>query len=290
MIVPFPPGGGTDTVARPLAAKLSQLLGQQFVIENRGGAGGTIGAAMAAKSPADGYTVLLYSVHGAVAASAYKNLAYDIERDLVPVTTAAIFPDVLVAANKRAGEDAGGAGRLRQGESRQDQLRLRRQRHVAPPFVRDVPHPGRHRGDARAVQGHRSRDHGAARGRDRLHLRGARQRLVAHPRRHHPADRGHLGEAFALVSRHPDRDRVRDAGFRGHLLVRPVVPGGNAARDRRQAARGGGQGVRGAGHEGHVVQARRRARRRDAEEFRDLVSRDVAKWGKVVREAKISVD
>jgi tripartite-type tricarboxylate transporter receptor subunit TctC len=100
MIVPFPPGGGTDTVARPLAAKLSQVLGQQVVIDNRGGAGGTIGAAAAAKSPADGYTVLLYSVHGAVAAAAYKNLAYDLERDLVPVTTAAIFPDVLVAANR----------------------------------------------------------------------------------------------------------------------------------------------------------------------------------------------
>jgi tripartite-type tricarboxylate transporter receptor subunit TctC len=98
VIVPFPPGGGTDTVARPLAAKLSQLLGQQFVIDNRGGAGGTIGAAIAAKSPNDGYTVLLYSVHGAVAASAFKNLQYDLEKDLVPVTTVAIFPDVLVAS------------------------------------------------------------------------------------------------------------------------------------------------------------------------------------------------
>ena len=100
VIVPFPPGGGTDTVARPIAAKLAQILGQQFVIDNRGGAGGTIGAAAAAKSAPDGYTVLLYSVHGAVAASAYKGLAYDLERDLVPVTTVAIFPDVLVAANR----------------------------------------------------------------------------------------------------------------------------------------------------------------------------------------------
>jgi tripartite-type tricarboxylate transporter receptor subunit TctC len=100
LIVPFPPGGGTDTVARPLAAKLSEVLGQQVVIDNRGGAGGTIGAASAAKSAPDGYTVLLYSVHGAVAAAAYKNLSYDLEKDLVPVTTAAIFPDVLVAANR----------------------------------------------------------------------------------------------------------------------------------------------------------------------------------------------
>lgn len=100
VIVPFPPGGGTDTVARPLTAKLSQMLGQNFVIDNRGGAGGTIGAAVAAKAPPDGYTVLLYSVHGAVAASAFKNLSYDLEKDLAPVTTVAIFPDVLVAAAK----------------------------------------------------------------------------------------------------------------------------------------------------------------------------------------------
>ncbi len=100
VIVPFPPGGGTDTVARPLTAKLSQLAGQQFVIDNRGGAGGTIGAAMAAKSPADGYTVLLAPVHVAVAVTAYKQLPYDLEKDLVAVSSVAVFPDVLVAATR----------------------------------------------------------------------------------------------------------------------------------------------------------------------------------------------
>jgi tripartite-type tricarboxylate transporter receptor subunit TctC len=100
MVVPFPPGGGTDTVARPLSAKLSQMLGQQFIIDNRGGAGGTIGANVAAKSPADGYTVLLAPVHLAVAVSAYKSLPYDLEKDLLAVTTVAVFPDVLVAAAK----------------------------------------------------------------------------------------------------------------------------------------------------------------------------------------------
>ena len=100
VIVPFPPGGGTDTVARPLTAKLSQLTGHSFVIDNRGGAGGTIGAAMAAKATPDGYTVLLSPVHVAVAVSAYKSLPYDLERDLTPVTTVAVFPDVLVAATR----------------------------------------------------------------------------------------------------------------------------------------------------------------------------------------------
>jgi tripartite-type tricarboxylate transporter receptor subunit TctC len=98
VIVAFPPGGGSDTVARPLAAKLSQLTGQQFVLDNRGGAGGTIGAAVADKSVGDGYTVLLAPVHLAVAVSAYRNLPYALERDLVPVTTVATFPGVLVAA------------------------------------------------------------------------------------------------------------------------------------------------------------------------------------------------
>ena len=100
VIVPFPPGGGTDTVARPLTAKLSQLTGHSFVIDNRGGAGGTIGAAMAAKATPDGYTVLLSPVHVAVAVSAYKSLPYDLEKDLTPVTTVAVFPDVLVAATR----------------------------------------------------------------------------------------------------------------------------------------------------------------------------------------------
>ena len=70
MIVPFPPGGGTDTVARPLAAKLAQILGQQVVIDNRGGAGGTIGTEIAARSNPDGYTLTMgtTSTSGKIAA------------------------------------------------------------------------------------------------------------------------------------------------------------------------------------------------------------------------------
>jgi tripartite-type tricarboxylate transporter receptor subunit TctC len=95
-IVPFPPGGGTDTFARPLAARLATQLGQQVVIDNRGGAGGTIGADVAAKSAPDGYTFLVGAVHHTVAPAVYKSLPYDLERDLVPVTGVAYVPDVLV--------------------------------------------------------------------------------------------------------------------------------------------------------------------------------------------------
>lgn len=100
LIVPFPPGGGTDTFARPLAAQMSKDLGQQVVIENKGGAGGTIGAAIAAKSPSDGYTIFMGAVHHTVAESIYKNLPYNLEKDLIPIRGVAFVPDVIVVNNK----------------------------------------------------------------------------------------------------------------------------------------------------------------------------------------------
>jgi tripartite-type tricarboxylate transporter receptor subunit TctC len=96
LVVPFPAGGGTDAFARPLAAALSQQLGQQFFIDNRGGAGGTIGADVVAKSPPDGYTFLVGAVHHTIAVSVYKSLPYQLEKDLSPVTLIAIVPNVVV--------------------------------------------------------------------------------------------------------------------------------------------------------------------------------------------------
>jgi tripartite-type tricarboxylate transporter receptor subunit TctC len=96
LIVPFPAGGGTDAFARPLAAHLSLQTGQQFVIDNRGGAGGTIGAELAAKAPADGYTFLVGAVHHTIAVSMYAKLGYDLEKDLTPVTLVSVVPNVLV--------------------------------------------------------------------------------------------------------------------------------------------------------------------------------------------------
>jgi tripartite-type tricarboxylate transporter receptor subunit TctC len=96
LIVPFPPGGGTDAMARVLAPKLGEGLGQQVVIDNRGGAGATIGTEVAAKSPPDGYTLLLMTVTNAVSMSLYPNLKFDLVRDFAPVTKLATTPHVLV--------------------------------------------------------------------------------------------------------------------------------------------------------------------------------------------------
>jgi len=100
LVSPFAAGGGTDAFARPLAAQLSQQLGQQFVIDNRAGAGGTIGADHVAKSPPDGYTFLVGAVHHSIAVSVYAKLPYDLEKDLVPVTMVASVPSVVVVHPK----------------------------------------------------------------------------------------------------------------------------------------------------------------------------------------------
>jgi tripartite-type tricarboxylate transporter receptor subunit TctC len=96
LIVPFPPGGGTDAMARTLAPKLGEGLGQQVVIDNRGGAGATIGTELAAKSQPDGYTLFLMTVTNAVSMSLYPNLKFDLVRDFAPVTKLATTPHVLV--------------------------------------------------------------------------------------------------------------------------------------------------------------------------------------------------
>jgi tripartite-type tricarboxylate transporter receptor subunit TctC len=97
LVVPFPAGGSTDIIGRLVAQKLSDRLGQQVVVDNRGGAGGTIGTDNAAKSPADGYTLLLSTTSTlAVAPAAYSKLPYDPVRDFVPVSLVAITPYLLV--------------------------------------------------------------------------------------------------------------------------------------------------------------------------------------------------
>ena len=96
VIVPFPPGGTNDIVARLVARDLSEILGQQFVIDNRGGASGVIGAEAVAKSPPDGYTMMVHSTSHLTNAFSYKKLPYDTFRDFEPVTLLASQPCVLV--------------------------------------------------------------------------------------------------------------------------------------------------------------------------------------------------
>jgi tripartite-type tricarboxylate transporter receptor subunit TctC len=96
MVVGFPPGGGTDVVARILAPRMSELLGQPIVIENRPGATGTVAAGQVAKSPPDGYTLMMGHVSvNAIAPSLFSNLPYDVLKDFAPVAIAAAVPHLV---------------------------------------------------------------------------------------------------------------------------------------------------------------------------------------------------
>ena len=96
-IVPYPPGGGTDVIARIVQEPLSSNLGQQVIIENRGGAGGSIGSEAAARSPADGYTVLFTLSSHTINPAIYPKLSFNTEKDFLPVVTIASLPQILVA-------------------------------------------------------------------------------------------------------------------------------------------------------------------------------------------------
>lgn len=95
LVVPFPTGGTTDLVARALGDSLSKSLGQPVIVESKPGAGTTVGADYVAKARPDGYTLLIGAVHHTIAPSVYKKLPYDFQKDLTPITTVAMVPNVL---------------------------------------------------------------------------------------------------------------------------------------------------------------------------------------------------
>jgi tripartite-type tricarboxylate transporter receptor subunit TctC len=96
-IVPYPPGGGTDVIARIVQEPLAKELGQQVIIDNRGGAGGSIGSALAAQSASDGYTVLFTLSSHTINPAIYTKLPFDTEKDFSSVVTVASLPQILVA-------------------------------------------------------------------------------------------------------------------------------------------------------------------------------------------------
>ena len=96
MVVPFPPGGPTDLVARVLAQKLGESLGQNVIVDNKGGANGNIGAVAVARAPADGYTILYNTSSITLSPALYKSLSYDVQKDFAPVALVAVVPLALV--------------------------------------------------------------------------------------------------------------------------------------------------------------------------------------------------
>ena len=122
LIVPFPPGGSTDATARIMAERMRPILGQPIIIENVGGAGGSIGVGRLARARADGYTIDIGQWDTHVGSIIYK-LNYDLQKDFEPIGLISINPQLLVAKKNLPANDLNGARRLDEGQSRQGQVR-----------------------------------------------------------------------------------------------------------------------------------------------------------------------
>ena len=152
IINPYPPGGSVDITARILAQKLSDNTGHQFIVENRGGAGGNTGADAVAKSEPDGYTLLFTAPPPlAINQTLYtKGLPFDPAKDFVPIGTFALTPIVLMV-HPGIRQGCPGADRVRKSQSGQGPLRLGRHRHHAAPLRRAVQEHGEGRDRACAL-------------------------------------------------------------------------------------------------------------------------------------------
>ena len=151
IVVGFPPGSATDTDMRLIAAPLGQKLGQEFIVENKPGAGSNLAAEIVSRAAPDGYTLLAMTVTNAVNATLYQELSFDIQKDIAPVIGTFESPNLLVVNSVGAGQDACRIHRLRQGQSGQDQLRLVRHRQRAQHERRIAQADGRHQSGARAL-------------------------------------------------------------------------------------------------------------------------------------------
>ena len=162
LVVPFPSSGATDIIARTLAQKLGDALGTSIVVDNRPGAGGTIGSDIVAKAAPDGYTLLMAttSTHS-IAPSLYAKLPYSVERDFAPVVHVADATNILVVTPSLPAANVRELIALAKARPGRAQLRVVRQRHHRAPHGRAVRVVRRNQADARAVQRHRARADGS---------------------------------------------------------------------------------------------------------------------------------
>ena len=165
----------------------------------------------------------------------YPSLPYDPIADFAPVTLICIYPNLMVRPELLAGEVGDGVHRLRQGEQRQDHVRLVRHRHLAPPLRRAVQAHDRHRDDARALSRRGARLERPHSRPGRCHVQHHGRRAAAGASRASARARGDLGEAVSDRAGISDRRGVRRAGFRRLVLVRLLRAGQDSARDREQS-------------------------------------------------------
>ena len=235
MICPFPAGGGTDQIARIVALQLTNRLGQQVYVENRGGANGGLGAQEVMRAEPDGYTI------GAISDSPmtvnpwmYEKLAYSPLKDFIAVAQDQSFPVAAGRAPVGAGQDRRGPDQARQGEARHAELFFRRRRQFQPSGLGRAGLQERHQHRACAVSRRRSRHAGGRRRRRASHVQQYRDRAAARGGRQADRSRGRRRATVSGACQCPDRRRDR-TGLRRDAVGRNFRAGQDAEGDRRAA-------------------------------------------------------
>ena len=288
VIVPYPPAGGADTVSRVLFGKLSEMWGQQFVVDNRGGAGGTIGEAAVAKADPDGYTILYDATAFSVNPFLYHKLSFDYAKDFQPVFLASLVPNILVVnpatpvktladviALAKSSPD--GLDFASSGNGTLQHLCLELFRHMTGTKINHIPY----RGGAPALNDVVSGQvkYFFSNGASSIGLvNGGQVRAIAH------TGKGRLGTL-------PDLPAVAETlpGFEAYEWNGVFVPTGTSPEIVRTLNNGLNATLR----KEDVIERLRKFnvefRQNAPEEFRDFVAAEMEKWGKVVKEAGIKL-
>jgi tripartite-type tricarboxylate transporter receptor subunit TctC len=288
VIVPYPPAGGADTVSRIMFMKLGELWGAQFVIDNRGGAGGTIGEAAAAKADPDGYTVLYDATAFSVNPALYPNLSFSYANDFVPVFLASLVPNILVVNTNvtdktladviaTAKNTPGGLDFASSGNGTLQHLCLEMLKHMAKVPINHVPYRGGGPALNDIVSGQVK--YFFSNGSSSVGLiAGGRIKAIVH------TGKGRLGTL-------PDLPSAQETipGFEGYEWNGVFLPAKTSPDIVRKLNAGLNEVLRQPDIQARLKQLNVDTRENTPEEFRDFVATETTKWGKVVREAGIKL-
>ena len=288
VIVPYPPAGGADTTARLLFTKLGELWGQQFVIDNRGGAGGTIGETAVAKADPDGYTILHDATAFSVNPALYSNLSFSYARDFEPVFLASLVPNILVANKdvapktiadvvELAKKTPGGLDFASSGNGTLQHLCLEMLRHMAKVQINHVPYRGG--GPAlNDIVGGQIKYYFSNGSASIGLIQGNQVKAIAH------SGKGRLGTL-------PDLPSVQETipGFEGYEWNGVFVPAKTPPEIIRKLNAGLNEVLRQPDIIVRLKTLNIDHRQNTPDEFRAFVAEEMQKWGRVVRDAGIKL-
>jgi tripartite-type tricarboxylate transporter receptor subunit TctC len=288
VIVPYPPAGGADTVSRILFNKLGEMWGQTFVIDNRGGAGGTIGEAAAAKSDPDGYTVLYDATAFSVNPALYPRLPFDYGKDFQPVFLASLVPNILVVTPSveaktvadivaLAKSSPGGLDFASSGNGTLQHLCLEMFRHMTKTKINHIPYRGGGLALNDVVGGQVK--YFFSNGSSSVGLiQGGKLKAIAH------TGKGRLGTL-------PDLPSVQETipGFEGYEWNGVFVPAKTPQAIIDKLNAGLNEVIKQPDIIARMKKLNVDTRANTPAEFRTFVAAETAKWGKVVNDAGIKL-